>query len=366
MNSARPLALLLVFVSGASLAAESGAGAVERLLDDNFAGYSERGEPGVAAMVIENGAIRLQRTYGVADIQRRNPITPDTAFRLASVSKQFAAMAVMILAEDGKLDYDDPVSRFVPELAPYEGVTVRNLLQHTGGLPDYYDVIDTSKGMPTNEDAARLLGELASPEFPPGDRYAYSNPGYDMLGPLVEAAAGKPFVLFVKERIFDAAGMTASLVHDHNLPFVANRATGYDVVDGEIVEDDADPLNGIVGSGGIYTTLNDMFRWDQALYGEDLVSQDTLELAYTSGVDSRGESIDYGFGWRIGDYRGHRRVSHGGSWVGFRTHIIRIPGLRFTVVLLSNRGDFDSDQHANAIVDAWFGASPAQAKSAAP
>ena len=239
MNSARPLALLLVFVSGASLAAESGAGAVERLLDDNFAGYSERGEPGVAAMVIENGAIRLQRTYGVADIQRRNPITPDTAFRLASVSKQFAAMAVMIVAEDGKLDYDDPVSRFVPELAPYEGVTVRNLLQHTGGLPDYYDVIDTSKGMPTNEDAARLLGELASPEFPPGDRYAYSNPGYDMLGPLVEAAAGKPFVLFVKERIFDAAGMTASLVHDHNLPFVANRATGYDVVDGEIVEDDA-------------------------------------------------------------------------------------------------------------------------------
>ena len=162
MNSARPLALLLVFVSGASLAAESGAGAVERLLDDNFAGYSERGEPGVAAMVIENGAIRLQRTYGVADIQRRNPITPDTAFRLASVSKQFAAMAVMILAEDGKLDYDDPVSRFVPALAPYEGVTVRNLLQHTGGLPDYYDVIDTSKGMPTNEDAARLLGELAS------------------------------------------------------------------------------------------------------------------------------------------------------------------------------------------------------------
>jgi len=360
-KSVRSLALLLCIASGAALATESGAGAVERLLDESFAGYSERGEPGVAVMVIEDGAIRLQQTYGVADIERRNPITPDTAFRLASVSKQFAAMAVMILAEEGKLHYDDPVSRFVPELAPYEGVTVRHLLQHTGGLPDYYDVIDTSNGMPTNQDAARLLGELASPEFPPGERYSYSNPGYDMLGPLVESASGKPFVRFVKERIFVPAGMTASLVHDHTLPVVANRATGYDIVDGEIVEDDADPLNGIVGSGGIYTTLNDMYRWDQALYGEDLVSRETLELAYTAGVDSRGASIDYGFGWRIGDYRGHRRVSHGGSWVGFRTHIIRIPDLRFAVVLLSNRGDFDSDLHANAIVDAWFGEAAAQA-----
>ena len=171
-----------------------------------------------------------------------------------------------MLAQDGRLSYDDPVSRYVPDLAPYSGVTIRHLLQHTGGLPDYYDAIDVSGDIPTNADAAKLLGEMAKPDFVPGERYEYSNSGYDMLGPIVEAAAGMPFVDFVRERIFVPINMNNSLVHDHTLPAIPNRALGYDTSPQGFALNDVNKLNGIVGSGGVYSNLNDMYRWDQALY----------------------------------------------------------------------------------------------------
>jgi CubicO group peptidase (beta-lactamase class C family) len=329
--------------------------ATENLLDDYFSVFTTENEPGVAVMLIQNGEIRLQKCFGLANLEDNTLISADTAFRLASVSKQFAAMAIMILEEEGKLAYDDPIAKFIPELAPYGDVTIRHLLQHTGGLPDYYPVIDTSAGMPTNAEAATVLGQMASPLFNAGQRYEYSNPGYDMLGPIVEAASGVPFVRFVEERIFEPAGMKSSVVHDHTLPAIQNRATGYDPAPEGFALNDADPLNGIVGSGGIYTTLNDMYRWDQALYSDVLVSQDTLDLAYSPAHTNSGEVINYGFGWRLDEFEGHKRVRHGGSWVGFRTHIARIPELRFTIVMLSNRSDFEPDSYIDKLTETWLG-----------
>jgi CubicO group peptidase (beta-lactamase class C family) len=270
------------------------------------------------------------------------------------VSKQFAAMAIMLLEEDGKLSYDDSIGKYVPELQAYEGVTIRHLLLHTGGLPDYYDVIDTSAGMPTNQDAAVLLGKMAKADFSPGERYEYSNAGYDMLGPIVEAASGMPFSQFVQQRIFAPLGMDGSRVHDHRLPVIPNRARGYEPAESGFVLNNDDPLNAIVGSGSIFSTLNDLFRWDQALYTEELVSAATLELAFTSGVNNNGESLDYGFGWRTDEYAGHKRLRHGGSWVGFRSHIARIPELRFTVILLSNRADFEPEGYVDTITDLYL------------
>jgi CubicO group peptidase (beta-lactamase class C family) len=222
-------------------------------------------------------------------------LPPDPAFRLASVSKQFTAMAIMVLAESGALAYDDPVSRYLPQLAPYEGVTIRHLMTHTGGLPEYYDVIDTASGMPTNADALVLLGEMGKSDFPPGDRYEYRNPGYDMLAPLVEAASGTDFASFMRERVFRPAGMQHSLIYDHTRPVVPQRAFGYEPNgDGFSLNDD-DPLNAIVGSGGVYSTLKDFFRWDQALYTEVLVSRAALDEALTPARLNNGETTDYGF-----------------------------------------------------------------------
>jgi N-acyl-D-aspartate/D-glutamate deacylase len=327
-------------------------------VDEIFAPLFVAKQPGAAVMIILDGKILHEGLYGLADLDKATPITSKTNFRLASVSKQFAAMAIMILAEDGRLSYDDPISQYVPELAAYPAATIRHLLQHTGGLPDYYDLIDTSNDIPTNDDAASFLGDMANPEFAPGERYEYSNSGYDMLGPIVEAAAGMPFVDFVRERIFSPLNMGNSLVHDHTFPEIPNRAIGYDPVKDGFEPNDFDPLNGIVGSGGIYSNLEDMYRWDQSLYGEQLVSQESLEAAFTAGRNNEGESIDYGFGWRIETTRGHKRVRHGGSWVGFRTHIARIPDLRFSIVILSNSSGVSPSEYIDPITDIYLGPAP--------
>lgn len=325
-------------------------------VDALFAPQTVGKQPGAAVMIIRDGHILQQSHYGFATLDPATTIDSDTNFRLASVSKQFAAMAIMILQEEGHLSYDDPVSLYIPSLGAYPGVTVRHVLQHTGGLPDYYDLIDTSSGyIPTNEDAARLLGEIAKPEFAPGERYEYSNAAYDMLGPVVASASGMPFVEFVRKRIFEPLNMKNSLVHDHTFPEIPHRAIGYDSTASGFEPNDFDPLNGIVGSGGIYSNLADLYRWDQALYTEKLVSQDSIALAFTSGTNNQGESIDYGFGWRIDETRGHKRVSHSGSWVGFRTYITRIPDLRFSIVILSNNSGISPSDYIEAITDIYLG-----------
>jgi CubicO group peptidase (beta-lactamase class C family) len=326
-----------------------------RQVDALFAPFTEGVRPGAAVMVIRDGEIVHQAGYGYANLEERTPIDAGTAFRLASVSKQLTAMAVMLLAEDGKLAYDDPIGRHLPPLAPYEGVTIRHLLTHTGGLPEYYDVIDTSAGMPGNDDALALLGTMGKTVFVPGERYEYSNPGYDMLASLVAAVSGLDFARFMRERIFLPLAMKSSVVHDHTRPIVPRRAIGYEPDGGGYKLNDDDPLNGIVGSGGVYTTLDDMYRWDQALYGESLVSRRTLEEAFSPALLNDGKAIDYGFGWRIENHNGHRRVRHGGSWVGFRTHIARCPDERFTVVILANRADFDPEDYVDRITAIWLG-----------
>ena len=326
-------------------------------VDALFAPLAAGVQPGAAVMVIENGEVVHRAGYGYANLEQRTPIDADTAFRLASVSKQFTAMAVMLLAGEGRLAYDDPVGRYLPPLSPYAGVTIRHLMMHTGGLPEYYDVIDTSGGMPSNADALALLGTLGGTVFVPGERYEYSNPGYDMLASLVAEVAGEDFPAFMRARIFAPLGMRGTLVHDHTRPDVPHRATGYapDEEGGGYVPDDEDPLNGIVGSGGVYSSLNDLYRWDQALYGEALVSRAALEEAFSRARLNDGTAIDYGFGWRVEDHEGHLRVRHGGSWVGFRTHIARCPQQRFTVIILSNRADLDPEAYVDRIAAIWHG-----------
>ncbi len=312
-------------------------------------------QPGAAVMVVQNGTIVHQAGYGYADLEKQTPVTPDTSFRLASVSKQFTAAAVLALADDGKLSIDDPVAHYLPALAPYNGVTIRHLLTHTGGLPEYYDTIDTDKARPTNADALALLGQMASPDFAPGERYAYSNPGYDMLAPLVEGASGMEFAAFMKERIFEPAGMTSALIHDHRPPVIPNRALGYAPDGDAYAPNDDDPLNGIVGSGGMYASLNDFFHWDQALYSDSPLNESSIEAAFTPMQLNDGTSTDYGFGWRIDEYDGRPRVRHGGSWVGFRTHIARYPDDAFSIVILSNRADMDPESYIDPITDIWLG-----------
>jgi CubicO group peptidase (beta-lactamase class C family) len=276
---------------------------------------------------------------------------------LASVSKQFTAMAIMILAERGKLSYDDPLSKFFPEFPKYaDTITVRHLLNHVAGFPEYEELFmnlgkvdrkwprstttPPSAYEPTARDALLLLATNASPRFPAGQRFEYSNSGYMVLGQIVEQASKQRYAQFLRENIFLPLGMTETAVYDETKPAIPNRASSYRSTNQTYQQIDYTPFNFIYGEDNVVTTLNDLYKWDQALYTEKLVRAATLQLAFTPGTLNDGSRTDYGFGWRIAPVLGLPALGHSGSWIGFRTIILRFPEKRTTVVVLANREDF--------------------------
>jgi N-acyl-D-aspartate/D-glutamate deacylase len=339
---------LMTNLSGCTAVSTRSSSAVDAL----FAEVTTTAAPGAAIMVVQDGKVLQKSAYGMADIERGVPFETDTSTRLASVSKQFTAMAIMLLEEEGKLDYDDPITRFLPELSRFgDGITVRNLLNHTGGLPDYYDVMVEVTGVerPLTRHALDTYAAWGEPLFAPGERYEYSNPGYELLALIVERASGEVFGNFVESRIFAKLGMKNSVVLDDRHPKLAKRAYGYRIDGDGFAPNDDDPLNYIVGSGGVYSTVEDLYLWDQALYGEELVSRATLEKAFSPTQLNSGELFPYGFGWRFDEHLGRKRIAHGGSWVGFRTFIGRYVDDRFSVIVVTNLAEAEPEAIGDTI-----------------
>jgi N-acyl-D-aspartate/D-glutamate deacylase len=329
--------------------------AVDELLSE----YSTGRSPGVAAMVIRDGEVLLARGYGLANLAEGTAIRPDTAFRLASVSKQFTATAIMVLADRGQLSLDDKVVDHLPELERYgDRMTIRHLLTHTSGLPDYYDALEAEStgSMPDTAAAMEFLSGWGEPLFPPGQRFEYSNPGYEMLALIAERVSGQSLRELLQDTVFGPLGMADTVVRDLTEPEIANRALGYSRKDdGSYTLNDTHSLNHIIGSGGLYSSLEDLFLWDQALYTEQLVSRATLEQAWSPVRLPGGGEHPYGFGFRLGRYGAlGRRIAHSGSWVGFRTHISRYPERRFTVIVLANLEDVDSERIANQLTNIYY------------
>ncbi len=323
-----------------------------------FEDWSVGESPGAAVMVIEDGEIVFEDGFGLAEIDSGTPITSQSAFRLASVSKQFAAMAIMILSERGQLAYDDKLIQYLPELERFgDEITLRHLLTHTGGLPDYYDVLEEEVGdsMPDTETAMEFLAGWGEPLFAAGDRFEYSNPGYEMLALVVERVSGQSFGQFLEENIFEPLGMHSTVVRDSSEPEIPNRVYGYSRKDDAFVLYDDNVLNHIIGSGGVYSPLEDLYLWDQALYTEQLVPRSALEEAWSDATFNNGEHSPYGFGWGLEPYGAlGQRLSHSGGWVGFSTFIVRYPEQNFSVIVLANLDEFESGQYANRITDLYF------------
>jgi CubicO group peptidase (beta-lactamase class C family) len=297
----------------------------------------------------------VRRAYGTADLERRVAATPETDYRLASVSKQFTAMAVMLLAEGGKLRYDEPVRDFVPELpAAARSATVRHLLNHTSGLWDYEDLVPESRTAQLDDrDVLELLASKDSLYFSPGSQYRYSNSGYVLLGIIVARVSGMTFPEFLHTRIFRPLGMGATVAHVEGSDTVPRRAYGYSPRGGAFVQTDQSVTSATLGDGGIYTNVDDMTRWDQALDGGNtaLVEAATLELATTPPQLPAGADTQYGFGWFVDRYRGEKRWRHTGETSGFRNAIQRFPGRRLTVVVLTNRSSGEPGAIAERIAD---------------
>jgi CubicO group peptidase (beta-lactamase class C family) len=289
----------------------------------------------------------------MADLERRIAATPETDFRLASVSKQFTAMAVMLLAKDGKLRYDRAVRDFLPELpATTQAVTIRHLLNHTSGLIDYEDLIpETRTAQLDDRDVLALVAAKDSLYFPAGTEYRYSNSGYVLLGIIVARVSRVSFPDFLTTRIFTPLGMTASVPHVEGSDTVPHRAYGYSPRGGSFFQTDQSVTSATLGDGGIYTNVDDMVRWDQALYGTALVDSATLELATTPPPLPAGATTEYGFGWFVDTYRGEKRWRHTGETSGFRNAIQRYPSRRLTIVILTNRSSGEPGAIAERVAD---------------
>lgn len=306
-------------------------------VDEIFAKYNQTG-PGCAVGVEQEGRILLAKGYGVADLDQGRPITPETRFYMASVSKQFTAMATLLLVEDGRLKLDDRVRTLIPELPPYAGsVTVRQLLTHTSGLRDFFTLAALS-GMPddhsfTEGDVLAILNKQAALDFEPGTDFAYSNSGYVLLSMIVHRVSGKPLDDFARERIFLPLRMTSShFQHDHTRA-VPDKANGYAKSGTTWVVSNSN-LD-VVGDGGLYSSLNDMLRWS-ANMGSGKLGARPLALMSKMAKLKNGSPAGYGMGLVPSTLRGLPLVEHSGSLAGYRTYNGWFPKQRLGMVLLCN------------------------------
>lgn len=295
--------------------------------------------PGAALLVLKDGKPLLRKGYGLANLEQHTEVTPDTDFRLASVSKQFTAAAILLLAEDGKLRLDDSIRHWLPSLpATTDKVTLRQLLDHTGGLIDYEDLIPPAQtSQVSDQDVLRLLSATPRNYFAPGSAYRYSNSGYVLLGLVVEKASGLSLQDFLKQRIFAPLHMDHTLLYVHDDQTVPNRAYGYSQIDGRWQRTDQSVTSATRGDGGIYSNIDDLAKWDAALYDDRLLGDASRKAAFSPHVKVTGEPYEasYGYGWRItGD-----TLWHSGESIGFRNVIVRWPKQHLTVILLSNRNE---------------------------
>ena len=291
--------------------------------------------PGAAVLVLQDGEPVVCRGYGLADLEQGAPVTPATNFRLASVTKQFTAAAILLLAEDGRLGLDQSARNWLPALPPVAGsVTIRQLLTHTAGLIDYEDVMPASASAQLHDaDVLELLQTLNRTYFPPGTAYRYSNGGYALLALIAERASGRSFAEFLGERIFGPLGMAGSLAHREGVTTVGHRAYGYSEVKGAWKRTDQSPASAVLGDGGIYSSIGDLAKWDAALGDDRLLSADSRRLAFAPATPTDDPAVEYGFGWRItGD-----SVWHSGETLGFRNAMVRFPVRRLTIAILTNR-----------------------------
>ncbi len=313
--------------------------------------------PGAALAIIRDGRIIYKRGYGMANLDLGIAITPKSVLRIGSTSKQFTAMCTAILATEGKIDLDAAITKYIPELPAnvYGPVTVRHMVHHISGIRDVLGLQAfrgiTDEDYYNAEDALEVLSWQTSLNFKPGEQYVYSNSGYILQAVIVERVTGKTLAQFAKERIFDPLGMENTHFHDDHTMIVPNRATGYAKADG--VYKISTTNQEYLGDGGIFTTVEDMFRWDQSFYSKPF-GEKVYELVLTPGVLNSGEQLEYAFGLHVTDYKGLRVVEHGGAYVGYRAEMIRFPAQRFSVVCLMNFAEGNPTELCHKIADIYL------------
>ncbi len=310
-------------------------------IDYLFSECDKPGLPGYALGIVDNGRIVYKRGYGMANLEHNIPISTKSVFDIGSTSKQFVAFCIAILEKKGKLSLEDPVQKHIPEMSLYKHpVTLRHLIHHISGLRDYLTLMDLAGMRYENEypdeEIIGLISRQSDLNFTPGSEFLYCNSGYLLLGEVVKRVAGKSLREFAEKSIFSPLGMKNTHFHDSFTSIVNNRAAGYSVGPDGVKADVS--LFDVVGDGGVNTTVEDLFLWDQNFYHNKLAGggQKLIEKITTTGRLNDGTELNYAHGLFLGTYRGLKTVTHGGAWIGYRTEILRFPQKNFSVICLSN------------------------------
>lgn len=369
MRSALAACLMLAVVALAAPARAQRTGTIISAVDAIFAPWDETGSPGCALGVVEDGEFIYERGYGFANLDWDIPSATDTVFYVGSVSKQFTAAVIALLAEEGTVDLDENIREYFPEIRRYaQPITVRHLVHHTSGLRDIYTLMSLAgirlEDVFTDEQAIELIAAQRETNFEPGSEYLYSNSGYFLLAQLVERVSGKTLREFAEERIFAPLGMEDTHFHDRPSHIVDRRAISYQ-------DSDVDFDNYIatghrefqvsylgnfdkVGAGGLYTTVRDLLLWDRNFYSGDVGGRPFLDLIHTRGALNDGSQLTYAFGLTVDEYRGLKTVSHGGSMMGFKAAYLQFPEQRFSVITTCNLGSINPMPLAQQVADVYL------------
>lgn len=312
--------------------------------------------PGASVLVVENDQVVFQGSYGLADLETKEAVTAATNFRLASVSKQFTAAAIGILVKRAHLSYEDRIKKHLPNLPAYaDPITIRQLLTHSSGLPDYEDLVAEDATEQLNDtDVLHSIERTTRPLFPAGSQYRYSNTGYVFLGLIAEKVSGASFAQLLKQEIFEPLEMTRTVAYERSFSTIEHRAYGHTKQGKDWVRRDQSITSATLGDGGIYSSIDDLARWNDELDHGRIIDTDTLRLAFTPAVATDDPNVRYGFGWRISQYRGPRTLWHSGETAGFRNVIIRFPDNHLTVIILTNRDDPEPYSTALQIADLYL------------
>ena len=303
-------------------------------------------------LVAEKGNVLYNKSFGIANESTKELLNESSIFELASVSKQFTAMAIVILKEKGKLSYEDKISTFLPQLSNYKNVTIKHLLNHTGGLPDYMDLMDSlfdKSKIATNKDIVDLFSKH-NPKilFEPNTKWEYSNTGYAFLASIIEKVSGTSYGNYLQKAIFKPLEMNNTFVYTRRFApkKISNYAFGYiysDSLKKYILPDELEEtkmviwLDGIVGDGTVNSTVNDLLKWDRALYTEKLVSSESKKEIFSAVELNNKSKRDYGFGWALSDDETYGKiVNHSGGWPGYKTFIERHIDNDKTIIVLQN------------------------------
>jgi len=357
MNNLYPTLILVLLINVCA----SGQFEENTAIDNIFAEWNKPDVPGCAIGIIQNGALIHAKGYGIGDLEHDIALTPSSVFYLGSVSKQFVTFSILLLEEQGKLDLDDQIQKFLPDFPVYESpLTIRHFIHHTSGVRDYLTLMylmgRNYLDHIEDEEVYELIKRQKALNFSPGEQYLYSNSCYFMLAMMVEKAAGQSLKEFAHENIFKPLGMNSTMFYDDNTDLIKNRVFSYAKVPDEDKFNNLIMRFDLVGSGGVYSNVKDLFLWDQNFDNNTLGKggPDIIQKMHEVGLLNNGESSGYAFALNTGTYKGLKTVGHGGSLAGYRSQLLRFPAQQFSVIILANRSDANPSDKAFQIADIFL------------